>query len=230
MPPRHKQEDGLSLSHRVKGARRKMSQNTTTQQDTQLTDGQLFMQRLNGVIGIIAIISTFVYLQPKWGEWTQLAIFPLIASVALAVLITATRITLRIRAKRNERLIDGLRPLLGPSWNPKTDLKTARYKNGRPRKIVIDYPNSIPDHEPEWRKRVEEMTRRRMEVEKVNVKWNTHKGIVDIRAKTTVTETEQQEAIFQKSEQRVHDILRPMFGTDIKITVQEWQEPQGSKK
>lgn len=207
-----------------------MSQNTTTQQDTQLTGGQLFMQRLNGVIGIIAIISTFVYLQPKWGEWTELAIFPLIASVALAVLITATRIMLRIRAKRNERLIEGLRPLLGSSWNPKTDLKTAHYKNGRPRKIVIDYPNSIPDHEPEWRKRIEEMARRRMEVEKVNVKWNTHKGVVDIRAKTTVTETEHQEAIFQKSEQRVHDILRPMFGTDIKITVQEWQEPQGSKK
>ena len=207
-----------------------MSQNPTTRPEPQLTDTQLFIQRLNGVIGIVAIISTFIYLQPKWGTWTQLAIFPLVISVTLAVLITATRIMLRARAKRNQRLIEGLRPLLGSDWNPKTDLKTRRYKNGRPQKITIDYPNSIPDHEPEWRRRVEEMARRRMEVEKVTVKWNTHKGIVDIRAKTEITETEKQEEIFHQSEQRVHDILRPMFGTEIKVTVQEWQEPQESKK
>ncbi|WP_421084840.1 hypothetical protein [Rothia nasimurium] len=207
-----------------------MSQNQSTHQDSQLTAGQLFMQRLNGVIGVVAIISTFIYLQPQWGAWTKLAIFPLVVSAALAILITTVRITVRVRAKRNERLIEGLRPLLGAAWNPKRDLKTSRYKNGRPQRILIDYPNSIPDHEPEWRKRVEEMARRRMEVEKVNVKWNSHKGIVDIRAKTKVTEAEKQEEIFHKSEQRVHDILRPMFGTDIKITVQEWQEPQGGKK
>lgn len=207
-----------------------MSQNPTTQNTQQLTGSQLFMQRLNGVIGIAAITSGFIYMQPKWGAWTKLAIVPLILSIALAIIITATRLTLRARAKRNQRLIEGLRPLLGASWNPRTDLKTSRYKNGRPRKIVIDYPDSIADHEPEWRRRVEEMARHRMEVDKITVKWNTHKGVVAIRAKTEVTEAEKQEEIFAQSEQRVHDILRPMFGTDIKVTVQEWQQPQGEQK
>lgn len=207
-----------------------MSQNNTTRSEPQLTGGQLFIQRLNGIIGIVAIISIFVYLQPKWGTWTQLAIYPLVISVTLAVLITSTRIMLRMRAKRNRRLIEGLLPLLGPNWNPKTDLKTRRYKNGRPQRIIIDYPNSITDHEPEWRKRVEEMARQRMETEKIIAKWNTHKGIVDIRAKTVFTETEKQEEKFHQSQQRVHDILRPMFGTEIKVTVHEWQELQESTK
>lgn len=187
---------------------------------------QKALRTLNGVLGIVVILSVGILLNPSWGAWTQLAIVPLIAAGVLAVGITGTRIMLRVRGHRTDRLAAGLRPLLGQDWDSKRELSASRFSKGRPHRVKIDYPDSIGDQDPEWRKRVEDMVRQRMEVEQVIAKWDTRRGRVVIEAKTSFTKRDLQEENETAAQQRVHDILRPMFGTSIKVTVTDWQEPE----
>lgn len=187
--------------------------------------GQRAMRAFTGVIGVAVILSAAVLLNPSWGAWTRLAIVPLVICSVLAVLVTVARIMLRLRGSRTSRLVAGLAPLLGPSWDAKRDLRTSRFSRGRPRRVKIDYPDSISDRDPEWRRRVEEMVRQRIEVEKVTSTWDTRRGRVVIDAWAATTENDREELQREAAQKRAHDILRPMFGTEITVTVTDWEEP-----
>lgn len=188
--------------------------------------GQRALRTFNGVLGIVVILSVGILLNPSWGAWTQLAIVPLIIAGGLAVAVTAGRIMIRLRRNRASRLEAGLRPLLGQEWDAKRGMSATRFSKGRPQRVKIDYPDSISDHDPEWRKRVENMVRQRMEVDDITARWDTRRGRVVIEAKRKITERDVKETQEKKAQQRVHDILRPMFGTEIKVTVTDWQSPE----
>lgn len=186
--------------------------------------GQRVMRTFTGVIGVVVILSVAVLLNPSWGAWTRLAIVPLVICSVLAVLVTSARIILRVRRGRTTRLVAGLTPLLGQSWDEKRDLRASRFSRGRPRRVKINYPDSISDRDPEWRRRVEEMVRQRIDAEKVTSTWDTRRGRVVIDAWAATTDTDRQELQREAAQKRAHDILRPMFGTEITVTVTDWEE------
>lgn len=196
----------------------------------QTPDGEAFgaqvMRTVRGVLGVIVILSAFVFFNPSWGSWTRLAVIPLVICVGLFALAVTIRVLKHVNKSRTDRLIKGLEPLFGPTWNPKTDLVARKFENGRPKLLKIDYPDSIVDSDPEWRKRVEAMAQQRMEADQVTSEWDSRRGRVVISAKTKTTAADREEDARQQAQQRMHDLLRPMFGTDLKITVTEWQDTE----
>lgn len=192
--------------------------------------GPSVLQQASGVLGVVAILSGAMLLHPQWGAWTAWAKWPLVVAVVLLVICTALRIRGGRGGRRGERMAGGLKPLMGQGWNPETDMKASRFSKGRPQKVVIDYPDSIVDTDPEWRARVETMVKTRMNVDALDSQWDAKRGRAIFRAKTQWTPEEIERKKRHEAEQRVHDILRPMFGTQIKVEVTKWQTEEGEAR
>lgn len=192
-------------------------------------EGPSVLQQATGVFGVVAILSGLALLNPEWGQWTAWARWPLVGSLVLLVLGTVLRIRRR-GGRRSDRMAGGLKPLMGQNWNPDEGMRASRFTKGRPQKVVINYPDSIVDTDPEWRSRVESMVKARMNAPAIDSKWNTQKGRVVFQAKTKWTGAERAELDRKAAETRVHDILRPMFGTRIEVSVTDWQQTEGEQK
>lgn len=192
--------------------------------------GPSVVQQACGIFGIAAIISGAMVMNPDWGTWTAWAKWPLVVSVILFLGCIAIRLRGGVGGRRGERMAGGLQPLMGQSWNPETDMKASRFSKGRPQKVVIDYPDSIVDTDPDWRAKVEAMVKARMNVDALDTQWDAKRGRVVFRAKTRWTAEELTHKKQQEAQTRVHDILRPMFGTRIEVEVMQWQNDEGEKR
>lgn len=193
--------------------------------------GPSAVQQASGIFGVAAIISGAMVMNPDWGAWTAWAKWPLVVSVVLFIACMAIRLRGGAgRRRRGERMAGGLRPLMGQGWNPETDMKASRFSKGRPQKVVLNYSDSIVDTDPDWRAKVETMVKARMNVDALDTKWDTKRGRAVFRAKTTWTDEELVEKKHQEARERVHDILRPMFGTKIEVEVMQWQNDEGETR
>lgn len=185
--------------------------------------GEQVFRSFTGVLGVVMILCIAALLNPSWGQWTRLAVLPLVACALLFIMVVGARVAIRLRSARTQRLAAGLAPLFGQSWNPKEDMKASRFRKGQPRLLRIDYPDTINDRDPEWRARVEQMAAHRMGARKVTMRWDDRRGRVRIEAQQETVHENPKEQARESAEQRVHDILRPMFGTDITVEITEWE-------
>ncbi|WHF25112.1 hypothetical protein QJS66_23555 (plasmid) [Kocuria rhizophila] len=72
---------------------------------------------------------------------------------------------------------------------------------------------------------MEEMVRQRIEVEKVTSTWDTRRGRVVIDAWAATTENDREELQRETAQSARTTSCRPMFGTEITVTVTDWEKP-----
>jgi len=144
-----------------------------------------------------------------------------VAAGLVAVLAIVGAILTRRRESQRARMSAFLASELGSDWNPKTGLKASQFKDGTPRKITLSYPERMPDHDPEWRRRMTELVRQRMGVDEVATKWNQKRNVVVMTGVVKVVTALDQAR--RKVEERIHLILNPLFrSVELSVSVSTW--------
>lgn len=80
------------------------------------------------------------------------------------------------RKKTRTRLGGVLQNEFGAGWDPEQGMKLGKFQQGSPRKIVINYPPGMPDHDPKWRAKIRELVRLRMGADAVKDAWDPVNG------------------------------------------------------
>lgn len=163
---------------------------------------------------------------PGWGQWTrygQPAMWGAAAVMALLVLIGISR---GLTTRRSARLVESFAPVMGgPEWNATGQrFRASRFRQGRPQRITIDYPDDMPDYDPKWRAKVETVARERMSGDVMKTQWNAKKGTVAFRAEKYIETAEDRRRKAEKEVQtRIEKVLTPTFGVALDVTVTKWQ-------
>lgn len=122
--------------------------------------------------------------------------------------------------KADQRLGAGLDTVLGAEWDPAEGMAVSEYRGAAPRKITLDYPARMPDHEKDWRERVEELVRQRMGADDVTATWIPERSrVVIVGVDWTTTEREHKSV-----ERRIQKVLTPLFrgASHLDVSVPSW--------
>ncbi|PPH29275.1 hypothetical protein C5C28_14955 [Rathayibacter rathayi] len=124
------------------------------------------------------------------------------------------------RAKLRERITSFLATEFGSSWNPATDFTASKWRDGTPRRIRLDYPAGLPDHDNEWRARIEELVRLRMQADQIHATWQPKRSRVTLEGRDSTASA--LDRARSGVEDRITLILRPVFRVELRVTVSKW--------
>lgn len=178
---------------------------------------------LLAISGAVAIAVALVAGYAGYRDQLAFGVPVAVAAAVLAVALFVLAVLVKKRSASRERMAAFLATEIGADWNPQTDLKASRYRNGAPQKVAVRYPTRMPDHDPEWRRKMVELIRLRMQAEDVKATWNEKRNLVRVEAVTVVrTSVDRARTAL---EDRVHLILDPLFrGVDLTVTVPTWNQ------
>lgn len=175
---------------------------------------------------VTAVGGVLLQLNPSWGPWARYGVPTLCGAGLLLALIAVTGIRLGLSNRRSGRLVESFAPVMGgDGWDAAGQrFRASRFSKGRPQRITIDYPDHLPDYDPQWRAKVETVARERMGAEVLKTQWNAKKGTVAFRAEKYVeTDEDRRRKAEQQVEERIEKVLGPTFGVTLDVTVTQWQ-------
>lgn len=189
---------------------------TNSKSETKRTASDL-LRATGGALIAIAVIAAAVAVQFKLPIGIPVAIIAGILGLAIIV----GSVFSGVKERQKGRMAAFLAAELGSDWDPKTGLQASQFKDGMPRKVAIRYQERMPDHDPEWRKRLTEMVRARMGVDDVKATWNERRNLVTFEG---VAVTDPLEKSRRLATARIQQFLSPMFRrVELRVTVPTWQ-------
>lgn len=126
----------------------------------------------------------------------------------------------RVLREADARIGAGLDVLLGAEWDPSEGMTVDAYEGTAPRKVTISYPPRMPDHDQDWRGRVEELVRQRMGADDVTATWVPSASRVVIVGIDWATAEREHKSI----ERRIQKVLTPLFrgASHLDVSVPAW--------
>ncbi|MGO2933144.1 FtsK/SpoIIIE domain-containing protein [Microbacterium sp.] len=193
-----------------------MQQSANKQEESSKLTASDMLRWVLAIAIIVALLAGAAAWQWGWEPGRNIAI----ASGSLAVLLLVLTVFSRRREALRARMGAYLQTELGSDWNPATGLKASHIKDGSPRRVEITYQDRQPDHDPEWRRKIEDLVRARMGADEIVAKWN-------IKHNRLVAKEKQLSALDRSRrsvEERIWAVLKPLFrNVDLTVKVADWK-------
>lgn len=154
----------------------------------------------------------------------------LASSVVLVVWLLVRGLVRAARRKKRDMLSSVLQDLLPKSWEAAHGVRIRwRLLRARPRRVVVSYPPESPDRDPDWRQQLTDTVAYRAGMAASSPAWETERLRVTITATKPVEEAPATLEEKQRAQTlaRVHLVLTPLFGTDVRVRIPEWTSGPG---
>lgn len=147
--------------------------------------------------------------------------------IMLVVLLLAWAVLKSTRRKRRDMISAVLQEFLPKSWDAAQGVRVRwRFLRGRPFRVTVFYPPESPDRDLEWRQKVAATAAYRAGMENSGTIWEPE------RLRVTITALKPVENVPPTPEEkhrasvlaRVHLVLAPLFGTDVRVKIVEWTD------
>lgn len=200
-----------------------MKQTASNQQSTEKRSASELLRISGAVLLVVALLAGGAAYQFGFSAGIPIAICFGVAGLGVVVwsFFVATR------AAQLGRMAAFLATELGADWNPE-GLKGRKYVDGVPRDIDLRYQERQPDHDPEWRRNLTDVVRKRMGVDEVQATWKPKKNRVRMLGLMTVI-TELDKAR-KRAADRIRLVLQPLFrNVELAVTIPGWQDEETLK-